>query len=95
MILDRPSLMTSAAAMYLPSLDHVGAKTINAHHIIELDGIEHEGRILQRPTPQRPSHFFDYGGDSRAFRKPNDTWKPEVSAFASFQSGFASLPSNV
>ena len=95
MILDRPSLMTSAAAMYMPSLDYGGAKTINAH-IIESDGIEHEGRILQRPTPQRHSHFFDYGGDSRAFtRKPIDTWKPEVSAFASFQSGFASLPSNL
>jgi len=89
MILDEPSLMTSAAAMYMPSLDHVGAKTINAHHIIESDGTEHEGRILQRPTPQRPSHFFDYGGDSQEFMKP------DVSAFASFQSGFASVPSNV
>ena len=94
MILDEPSLMTSAAAMYMPSLDYGGAKTINAH-IIESDGTEHEGRILQRPTPQHPSHFFDYGGVSPAFKKPIDTWKPEVSAFASFQSGFASLPSNL
>ena len=94
MILDRPSLMTSAAAMYMPSLDHVGAKTINAH-IIDSGGIEHEGSRLQRPTPQRPSQF-DYGGDSPAFRNPSiDTWKPDVSAFASFQSGFASVPSNL
>ena len=46
MLLDRPSLMTSGAAMYMPSLDHGGAKTINAH-IIESDGIEHEGRRLR------------------------------------------------
>jgi len=90
-LIDRPSLMTSAAAIYMPSLDHVGAKLLNPH-IIESDGTEHEGARLQRPTPHRPSHF-DYDGDSPAFRNPIDTWKPDVSAFASFQSGFASLPS--
>ena len=90
-MIDRPSLMASAAAIYMPSLDHAGAKLINPH-IIESDGTEHEGARLQRPTPHRPSHF-DYGGDSPAFRNPIDTWKPDVSAFASLQSGFASLPS--